>query len=111
MALGTITITKGSGQPSENLFADFIAFPGEASYLAGGSAFKAAFQAKAGDAREPVAVIAGDCGGYVPVYIPSTGKLKVYYADNNNAADGPMIEVPDATVLSGVTFNLTVISR
>ncbi len=110
MTIGTITITKGSGEPSQATYADQISFAGDASYLTPGMALKDLYQAKAGDHRTPVAVIPGDCGGYVPVYIPSTGKLKVYYG-NFDASDGPLIEVPDATNLSGVTFNLVVLSQ
>lgn len=110
MAIGTVTIAKGSGQPSQNLYVDQVSFAGDASYLADGMPCKALIQAKAGDARLPIAMIPGDCGGYVPVYVPSTGKLKVYWS-NSDAADGPLVEVPDATNLSGVTFNLTVLSQ
>ena len=37
--------------------------------------------------------------GYVPVWNRSTTapKLMAFYGDNNNAADGPLIEVPNAT--------------
>lgn len=43
--------------------------------------------------------------GYVPVWDGSTSAPKVmaFYGDNNNAADGPLIEVPNATNLSTVT--------
>lgn len=112
MALGTITVAvKAGAAPSQALYADRISFAGEASYAAGGSAFKALFQAKTKDSREPLAVIAGDCGGYVPVYDPSTGKLKVYYGNNDGMADGPLVEVADMTNLAGVTFNLVVLSQ
>lgn len=49
--------------------------------------------------------------GYVARYNQSTGKLMVYYGDNNNASDGPLIEVPNATDLSAVTVRMTVIGR
>lgn len=112
MALGEITVADRAGKvPSAALFADRLSFAGEALYAAGGSAFKALFQAAVGAAREPLCVIAGDCGGYVPVYVPSTGRLKVFWANNDGNADGPLIEVTDSTVLSGVTFNLTVLSQ
>ena len=37
--------------------------------------------------------------GYVPVWNRSVSapKLMAFYGDNNNAADGPLIEVPDTT--------------
>ncbi|MGD9676429.1 MAG: hypothetical protein AB7V19_07075 [Candidatus Bipolaricaulia bacterium] len=113
MALGTMTKTAGqSGASSPGpLFVDTISFLADASYPTGGSAFEAAYKALVGAGREVVQVIPGDCGGYVPVFIPADGKLKVYYGDFNNAGDGPLIEVPNATNLGAVTFNLTVLSR
>lgn len=38
-------------------------------------------------AAEPV-------GGYVFEYNDATAKLMAYWGDNNNAADGPLIEIP-----------------
>jgi len=35
-------------------------------------------------------------GGYVPVYIHSTGKLEFLYSDSNGA-DGPKIEIPNGS--------------
>ena len=55
-------------------------------------------------------VVAQDCGGYVPVYDNTNDKLKVYYADNNNASDGPLIENATAN-LSGTTFKIVVLSK
>jgi len=49
-------------------------------------------------------------GGYVAEFVPTTagvlnaGKVVAYYGDNNNASDGPLIEVPDTTDLSAVNF-------
>lgn len=39
-------------------------------------------------------------GGYVFNYDKANGKVIAYYGDNNNAADGPLIEVPGTTDLS-----------
>jgi hypothetical protein len=91
---------------------DLITLVGEASYAAGGSAgLEAKVQALAGGAgRTILAVIPQSTGGYHLEYIRSTGKLLVFYS-NSDAADGVLIEVPDATVLSGVTFVLLVISQ
>ncbi len=109
MSIGTITLAKGSGEPSQNTYADQVSFAGEDPYEVGGMPFKALFQAAAGDGRNPIAVIPGDCGGYVVAYIPSTGKLKVFIADADGA-DGPLIEVGTID-LSSVTFNLVVLSQ
>jgi hypothetical protein len=43
-------------------------------------------------------------GGYVGELIPSTQKVRAWYGDNNNASDGPLIEVPATTDLSTVVF-------
>lgn len=46
--------------------------------------------------------------GYIPQWNGSTSapKIKVYYGDNNNASDGPLIEVPNTTDLSAITFSV-----
>ena len=52
----------------------------------------------------------GDCGGYIAVWDPTNSKLKVYHY-NYDAADGPAIEVPNATDLSTVTVKGLLISQ
>lgn len=42
-------------------------------------------------------------GGYVFTFDYANQKLLAFYSDNNNAADGPLIQVPDTTDLSAVT--------
>lgn len=109
--IGTITLIHAAGaMPSAPSFLDRISFLGDAAYPTGGTAgFKALFRAKAGDNRTPLAVIVEDCGGYTATYDVTNDKLKVWYG-NTDAADGPNIEVPNATDLSGVTFKLAVLS-
>lgn len=46
---------------------------------------------------------AASSGGYTFEYDDTNAKLKAYYGDNNNASDGALIEVPNATDLSAVT--------
>jgi hypothetical protein len=41
-------------------------------------------------------------GGYVYQYDAAAKKILVYYGDNNNAADGPLIEVANASDLSAI---------
>lgn len=41
--------------------------------------------------------------GYWFQYDATNQKLLAYYADNNNASDGPAIQVPDTTSLSALT--------
>ena len=49
--------------------------------------------------------------GYVPVWNRSTSapEAQAFYGDNNNASDGPLIEVPSTTDLSAVTVGYTAI--
>lgn len=42
-------------------------------------------------------------GGYVFDFDRANSKLRVWYGDNNNASDGPLIEVPNGTNLASVT--------
>lgn len=112
MTIGTITVNKKQAALGPVRF-DKISFTAETSYPTGGTAaFQAAVRAAlaAGDV-DIITIVPDDCGGYTPVYDEANDKLKVYYRDLNNAADGPDIEVPNTTNLAGVTFNLTVISR
>jgi hypothetical protein len=44
--------------------------------------------------------------GYIPVWDAANSKLKIFYGDNNNASDGPLIEIPNATDVSAVTFTV-----
>ncbi len=108
MPIGPITVNKSVGA-SKPRFEDLLSFTGDGTYTTGGTAaFQASVRAQLGDNREVIAVVGQDCGGYVPVYNKATDRLKVFYADNNNASDGPLIEVPNATDLSAVTFRVLV---
>jgi hypothetical protein len=79
-------------------------YTGPASYATGGDAI-AAGDLKLGKIEHistmvlqnatPVALLA--------VYNHTTGKLLIYYVDNNAASDSGLIEVPNATDLSGYT--------
>jgi hypothetical protein len=105
--IGTITNT-GKVAGVGPIFYDEISFAGDAAYAAGGTpGFLALVRAKTAPGRTILAVIAQDCGGYVPSYISSTDKLKVY---RSAGAAAPMAEVPGATDLSAVPFSLTVIT-
>lgn len=113
MALGTATVNVSAGESSKPLFFEHLSFAGDGAYPDGGTAaFEAYVQAAIGTAKGSVdllAIVADDCGGYVPVYDRANDKLKVYYADYDAVADGALIEVPDTTNLSGTTFNLLAI--
>ena len=53
--------------------------------------------------RVLTAIPVGNQGGLEPVWNANTGKLQMYW---NGAANGPAVEVPNGTDLSGYSFNL-----
>ncbi len=111
MALGTITVGVKEHAPG-HMRMDLMSFAGDGSYPTNGTAaFQASVRAALGVGNvEVLAVIPQDCGGYVPCYDKAADKLKVYYS-NSDSSDGPLIEVPNATSLSGVTFKVMIVSR
>ncbi len=72
-------------------------FDWDNSYSTGGEAFDVT-----GNERFDIVLTAAK-GGYVGVWDAANQKLLAYYGDNNNASDGPLIQVPDTTDLSAVT--------
>jgi hypothetical protein len=110
MALGTFTSNVKAGQrPSAPVFADLVSFAGDGSYPTGGTAgFEALVRTLLKDSRDVIAVVMQDCGGYVPVYDRAADKLKVY---EEGADAGAADEVTATTNLSGVTFNVLIISK
>jgi hypothetical protein len=111
MALGTITVVSKTQVPGP-LNLDQISFAGDGAYPANGTpGFQALVRAALGKGNVTILhVVPMECGGYVPFYDAAADKLKVLYGDNNNAADGPLIENATAN-LSGTTFKLVVISK
>ncbi len=71
----------------------------DASYPTGGEAFAITSPVKI----EKIDQLRANGGGYVGEWDAANQKLKAMYSDNNNAADGPLIQVPDTTDLSAVT--------
>jgi hypothetical protein len=110
MALGTITAVAKSQVSGLNL--DRISFAGDGAYPAGGTpGFQALVRTALGKGSVTILQVqVEDCGGYVPMYDNANDKLKVYYGDNNNAADGALVENATAN-LSAVTFKLLVTSK
>jgi hypothetical protein len=108
MSLGAITLAAGLDSPGgpTPVFADRLSFAGDDSYPTGGSlTFQTLVQAAvAKGGREIVAVIAEDCGLFLPVYDKATDALKV-----RNLTDGT--EVTATTDLSTTTFNVVVLSK
>ena len=73
-------------------------FTFSSSYTTGGEAFD-----PKGLADHPTpAVLPFPRSGYVFEYDPAAKKLKAFWGDNNNAADGPLIEVPAATNVGAI---------
>jgi hypothetical protein len=111
MAIGTVTLTEGvavGGVPSAPVFMTQISFAGETAYPAGGMlGLQTAVRLATKDSRTVKGIVGMDCGGYVPVWVPATGAVKVYYG-NFDASDGPLIELPDPTDIHTITFNLLV---
>lgn len=116
MALGAITPTAKVKQAP--IFVDHLAFAGDGAYPTGGTAdfeglFQAALEAagRSSPGREILSISQVDASGYVLRYDKANDKLMVFYGDNNNAADGPLIEVPNATDLSAQAFRVIVYSK
>lgn len=115
MALGAITPTpKIKTAP---IFVDHLAFAGDGAYPTGGTAdfeglFLAALEAagRHSPGREILSISQVDVSGYVLRYDDANDKLMVFYS-NSDAADGPLIEVPNATDLSGQAFKVIVYSK
>ena len=93
-AVATVTKKYGIGGTA-TLYVGTIAF--DSSYPTGGEAIDLS-------GNERVEYIQCNAqGGYVFVFEQNDQKLLAYYGDNNNAADGPLIEVPNTTDLSSLT--------
>lgn len=110
MAIGTITKIKATQGHQESLGCAIITMVGDSAYPTGGTAnFEDEVRKKLlmGNV-ELYDVKALDGKGYVLGYDYENDKLKVYRADYDAVADGPLVEVPDTTNLSGVTFVISV---
>jgi hypothetical protein len=83
---------------SEALVFGTISFTGDTSYPTGGEAIDAP-----GDKGYHHLLVTSS-GGYIGQWDATNQKIKAYYGDNNNASDGPLIEVPDTTDLNAVSF-------
>lgn len=112
MALGTVTSVLAAGvMPSAPVFHDVISFALDSSYPTGGeTGLQAKVKVALGRDVTILALIPQDCGGYFVCWDPTNSKVKVYYS-NSDAADGPLIEVPDTTDLSTVTVKALLISQ
>lgn len=110
MALGTTTRVESVAGVGP-VFYDRVTVVGDGAYPTGGSAgLLAAFRVACGAGRNIFSVIPQDCGGYSVAYDHVNDKLIVRHGDNDGVADGPSVEVPNATNLAAVTLNLCIIS-
>lgn len=71
----------------------------DASYPTGGEALTVA---ELGFSVKPDVVLVFPRLGHVFEYDMANEKLLAYWGDNNNAADGPLVEVPNTTNLSAL---------
>lgn len=119
MAAAVFTAVSIEGmRPSAPLGVFKMTLKGPTSYPTGGITGAAALiQAAAAAAgynfsitkSNVFGVIPVDCKGYQIAYDDSNDTVIWYYNDNNNASDGPAIEVPNATDLTGVTVKFSVV--
>lgn len=109
MALGTLTkanATKGSIGP---YFSDRVTIAGDGAYPTGGSTgLQTKLRALFKDQRTIIGVAVVSAPGYTAQYNAADDKLLVYRSAGSAAA---FQEVPNATDLSGVTFDLLVTSE
>lgn len=98
------TVTKTFENPlgTQWLVQGTISFVGDTSYPTGGEALTID---NLGVRTLDALLLYPTNSGYVPVWDGSktAPKIMMFYGDNNNAADGPLIEVPNATDLSAQT--------
>lgn len=106
-----LTLTLVDSVKATDVYYDMVSFLGEASYTTTGSDFDALFETLVNAGRKILAIIPQRNNGYPLEYDPISGKLLMFFGDNNNAADGPNIEVPATTNLSALTFRVLVISK
>lgn len=106
-----LTFANATGEPYARAVGDeyetqkTVAF--DSSYQTGGEPFTAA---DLGFAVLPRWIDVQSRSGYVFQVDRTNLKIIAYYGDNNNASDGPLIEVPNTTDLSSIT-GVLVLSR
>lgn len=108
MAISAFTKIDGHGEdPGAPTFVSSFSFTGDTAYPTGGYAFAAAVAA-AYPGRTLLGIIPQACGGYVPEFVSSNGKLLVRQSAGSAAA---LSEVPNNTNLSAVTFTILAIFK
>lgn len=82
----------------------------DSSYPTGGEVFAIA-DTTYDVTLERIAHLSGTGGGYVIEWDKANQKAKLMMGDNNNAADGPLIEVADTTNIATVLVNFLAIGQ
>lgn len=80
------------------------------TYTTGGDQLSLATMQKIGIGQVVNITCGPTRGGRVVEFVRNVGspKLRLFYGDNNNAADGPLIEVPDTTSITNESINCIV---
>ena len=110
MALGTTTLITSGGADSGQVNVDRFTVVLDAASGAGGYARLAAERSAAASRTPTIVAVFAQSSGYVAYWDYANSKLMLFYS-NSDAADGPMIQVPDTTDLSAVTLSLVVFYR
>lgn len=100
-----LTVTSLEKAKLSRLRLNVVRVTFDSSYPTGGESLTAAQLGL----NKVTVVIPLTASGYVGEYDLTNSKLKAFYGDNNNASDGPLVEVANTTDLSAVTMNLVVI--
>jgi len=111
MALGTTTLITSGGADSGQVNVDRFTVVLDSSYPTGGYTGLAAKLTAAASRTPTIIALFAQSSGYVAHWDYANSKLMVYHADYDAVADGPLIQVPDATDLSAVTLSLVVFYR
>jgi hypothetical protein len=75
----------------------------DSSYPTGGEAIDASNNERFAHLNAQAGGTTAEGLGYVFAWDKANQKLVALYSDNNNASDGPLIQVPDTTDLSAIT--------
>ena len=107
MALGTTTLITSGGADAGQINCDRITVVLDNSYPTGGYT-GLADKIKGATNRNPTIIgVVAQSGGYAAYWDYANSKLMLFYS-NSDAADGPLIQVPDTTDVGGITLSLLV---
>lgn len=105
-------VTKAGFDPSKPVYHDVIELDLKADYDAAGLLlFTTAVQSVIGKGKTVLAVLPVRTKGLIPVYEATADTLFFWWADNNNASDGPLIVAPTGDMAAYTDLRLLVISQ